>query len=70
MFLCGPCRVVILKTIGRPRQLSVDSSVWQFVKGGLEPEADEEPVLERYQEPSSNSLGTTLLCVPVVTRTT
>jgi hypothetical protein len=48
MFLRGPCREVILKTNGATNSVSfqlIVSSVQQSVKRGLEPEAEEEPLL-------------------------
>jgi hypothetical protein len=41
-FLCGQCRDVISKGQG----YSSVSSVWESVKRGLEPEAEELPLLE------------------------
>jgi hypothetical protein len=43
-FLRGPCREVISEK--RFGAYSVDSSVRESVKRGLEPEAEEEPLLE------------------------
>jgi hypothetical protein len=41
-FLCGPCRDVISKI----QSQSLVSSLRQFVKTGLDPEAEESPLLE------------------------